>query len=73
MNWEMLAVKFLHQVASTKCHKAMIYVPEWTRIGIIALAALLIDLKAVFAEHRWGLLNHTAPLFAQFSEDKNGN
>ena len=33
MNWEMLAVKFLHQVASTKWHKAMIYVPEWTRIG----------------------------------------
>ena len=73
MNWDMLAVKFLHQVASTKWHKAMIYVPEWTRIGIIAVAAPLIDLKAVFAEHRWGLLNHTAPLFAQFSEDKNGN
>ena len=73
MNWEMLAVKFLHQVASTKWHKAMIYVPDWTRIGIIAVAAPLINLKAVFAEHRWGLLNHTAPLFALFSKDKNGN
>ena len=58
----MLAVKYLHQVTSN--------VPEWTRIGIIAVAAPLIDLKAVFAEHRWGLLNHTAPLFAKFSETK---
>ena len=48
----------------------MIYVPDWTRIGIIAVAAPLINLKAVFAEHRWGLLNHTAPLFAQFSKTK---
>ena len=50
--------------------KAMLYVPDWTRIGIIAVAAPLIDLKAVFAEHRWGLLNHTAPLFAQFRKTK---
>ena len=48
----------------------MIYVLGWARIGIIAVAAPLIDLKAVFAEHRWGLLNHTAPLFAKFSETK---
>ena len=72
MNWEMLEVKFLHQVASTKCHTAMTYVPEWIRIGIIAVVAT-VDLKAVFSQHRWGLLNHTAPLLAQFSEEKNCN
>ena len=61
MNWEMLAVKFLHQVASTKWYKAWYMCQNGP--GIIAVAAPLINLKAVFAEHRWGLLNHTAPLF----------
>ena len=52
MDWEMLAVKFLHQVASTKWHKAMLYVPEWTRIGIIAVAAPLIDLSSISQSSR---------------------